>query len=257
MGNDLTIADNIYVSVPHADPVSAAIMVRAKCASYREFGVLRMFHPPAPTERAALSARRNALIASMSFDKDKVGLLVTRMLQGFRTKDREAIDASAGKRPPKILQDVALYVRELRLDPAIPTWAVALACNAIRLNQVPDFDPRFGEPSTAVLRRICDSFIWDTRAEIVAISDVLSGTVAPRHISPEERAMIGPKFTALAAELKARQEANNALESEAAKIEALKASVAPEVWDSIPDRKPFKQKTVGEYLADCGVPSEG
>lgn len=228
--SDLVTQPIGYVSVPKRDDYSDTIMRIAMSGSFREFGALKMFNPPSEGERKTLVMRQRTLLDAIGYspkrDRKQAGAMVSDMLLGYR---------NAIKPNEKASDVVALYVREIELDPAVPLWALQLACNAIRLGTAPDIDLIF-PPSTMALRRLCDSHVWGVRAELGSISDVLRGSKADREVSPEERERIGDGFKALADELRQRNMArasDGSLVSDA----DLRAMIGEGAWAKLPDAK--------------------
>lgn len=248
-GMSLQVGENVYVSVPRDDVVIHDLLRRIMGASYTEYGTLWVYNFPTPQERSALIARRKLLVDSMTFDKNKIGLVVTRMLQGYGERSRSTDD------PKKLPQEVAIFLRELALEPKIPTWAVALACNEVRLGSAEGIS-LVHKPTTMAFRALCDRMVWKVRAELVNIGRALTAQQAPKQISGAERERVSTAFRALADEMLAKREAErNTGEASGSgvTIDQLKELAGGDVeWNSIPDRKFYRQpgevKSVAEAL---------
>lgn len=151
---------------------------------------------PSASERQALEARRRALAvmaraASMSdADKRKAGAAIAEMLDGFlrfRNLDLESKQAM-----------IAGCVADLV---ALPAWAIARACQRIRRGEVDGMSLEF-PPTSPRLYQVAMGELAALRGEERRIEAVLK--LLPRGGVPgEERARVGEKFSAFAAELRA------------------------------------------------------
>lgn len=241
MRNDLTTAVDTYVSVPRDDATVGEILTRARSFSVRSQGVLEMLNMPSERELALLAARNKLLADAMKHDRRAIGAMVAQMLNGYPHAIKENESAQ---------QVVALYVRELGIDPAVPTWAVSLACTSIRLGQAPDISV-IHRPSTMQVRRECDRHAWKGRAEMTMISAVLRGRQADPVLTAAQREQVGNFWNKLAAELKARTTGQDAGAGAAAhSVSELEAMIGPDAFRAIPDapRKPHKG-SIGKQAA--------
>lgn len=234
MANDLTLAPSRYISIPKLDREAEHCIRVCMSGSHLDRGELVMVNMPTAHARGVLADRRQDLLATMTFDDQAVSELVTDMLLVWRN----SVKANESARDV-----MKLYRRELKLDPPIPTWAVALACGAIRHGAAPDIDLTF-VPSTAAFRRLCDSYVWGTRAELQAIGQILSGRqfLPPR--TQKDIEYVGDGLLGLAAELKERNVDRPEIAAPLT-TDALKAIVGAENWDKVPNLKPRKVKSVG------------
>lgn len=232
MGNFLEKASATLVSVtiPGPDAAVERILFNAQNFSMRSNGVLLMVQEPNEEERRLLLKRQVLLAKSMEHDRHMVKVIIGQMLAGFSQPIKANETAE---------QVVALFVHELGLDPAVPTWAISQACSAIRNGSVPEARER-PRPSTMAVRRLADSYVWKARTEISVISDVLKGRRAFPQVSPAERAKIGKRFRAVADAMIARQKAREVLDT-TADVEKLKAILAAsgrdaeEAFNAVPD----------------------
>jgi hypothetical protein len=248
MANDLQTRQEaaMIIAAPAHDAVADWTLSRSLSGSYRDMGKLVMLNPPGAEGRKTLMARRDTLLKSLEHDRKQVIRLVTEMLEGYRHRGvRANEDASA------VLK---VYQRELALDPKIPTWAVWRACSAIRMGT----DPKLAEagitsyeaPTTMALRKLCDSLMWQTRAELGAISDVLSGIKAQPDTPPEVREKVAKEFRALADEMKDRRAGENRDgPAPLSRDQLVELAGGEEVFAEIPNAKDYrKPKTMAELL---------
>lgn len=235
MANDLTTAPSRHISIPKVDREAEHCIRVCMSGSHIERGELVMVNMPSDHARGVLTDRRHDLQATMTLDDRIVSELVTDMLLVWRN----SVKANESARDV-----MKLYRRELKLDPPIPTWAVALACGAIRHGTAPDIDLTF-VPSTAAFRRLCDSYVWNTRAEIQAISQILTGKPWKLPLSPDEAKYVGDGLRKLADDMKAKCMGDRPERPPPLTTEALKAIAGAEKWDAIPNAKPRKVKSVG------------
>lgn len=232
MGNFLEKASATLVSVtiPGPDAAVERILFNAQNFSMRSNGVLLMVQEPSEEEKRLLMKRQVFLAKSMAHDPRDIKTLIAQMLYCFGKpiKDNETSEMVT-----------ALFVHELGLEPACPTWAVHLACSAIRTGSVPE-SRAYPRPSTMAVRRLADSFVWKARTEISVISDVLKGRRAFPQVTPAERAKIGKRFRSIADAMIARQKAREVLDT-TADVEKLKAILAAsgrdaeEAFNAVPD----------------------
>lgn len=142
-------ADSVYVSVPRPDKAIEDMLRMLLSGSHREAAALQVLRLPDDEQRGRLIARLNYLTKSLHADRDKVRLLVTQMLRGYRAR---STGEGSGLR---LVEDVKLFERELMMEPPCPTWAVALVCSSIRFGRMDGVRPG-SEPPTALVRRLCD-----------------------------------------------------------------------------------------------------
>lgn len=250
MANDLQTRQEaaLMIAAPAHDAIADWELSKCLSGSYRDMGKLVMLNPPSKESRSTLMKRRDVLLDSLKHEKKEVIRLITEMLQGYRHR---------GVRPNEDAGNVVkLYQRELALEPAIPTWAVWRACSAIRLGT----DPKLAEagitgyeaPTTMALRRLCDSLMWQTRAELSAISDVLGGVEGQPDTPPEVRERVGREFQALADEMKDRRAGENRDgPAPLFKDELIELAGGEESFASIPNAKEYRRaKTMAELLPE-------
>lgn len=226
MARDLAATENVLVTIPKDDRALADRLALIMSGCFREGGALWLWKMPNAEDRRAITARMQLLVKSLEHDSDKIGLLVSQMLQGFRARfSEERVDST------KLMRDVRLFQRELALDPPIPTWVVSLVCTSVRLGSHGG-----KEPSTAELRRLCAQRVWETRAEINVLSEVLKAKAAV-HVSAAVRRDIGRKFKELHAEM-AERNSDPLPNYGTISVEDLKRVAGPD-WDKMPnaDRK--------------------
>lgn len=230
MAKQLTTTSDTYVTVPLDCPAVETILRNAKSFSVRAHGVLQMQNMPNEAERALLVSRQRLLAESMRHDRRAIGGMIAQMLNGFPAAIKENETAE---------QVVALYVRELGLDPAVPTWAVSLATTAIRLGQAPEISYKtYPRPSTMAVRRVCDGYAWKARVEIQTIYDVLRGRRADPVLTPAQREKVGNFWNDLAAELKALTAGQDAGAGEAVRAaDKLRGIIGAEAFAALPDAK--------------------
>lgn len=216
----------ISVQIPARDTEVERILHDAKNFSTRSDGVLLMVSVPNQDERKALSVRQRQLAESMTFDRKTVGNLIAQLLNCYPNpiKENETVE-----------EVISLFVRELSIEPKVPTWAVSQAVSAVRLGQVQGVE--IGKrPSTITVRRVADSFAWKVKAEIVNIQDVLKGRPAAPQVSPAQRVDIGRRFDRLAHELRERNAGRDAQDA-AEDAARLAAMVGQAAFDALPDAK--------------------
>src|SRR4051812_43817109 len=200
MAHDLiTQQEGKYLALaPQPNERAAAILRSCLSGSFREFGTLMMQRLPDPSAREVLAERQKALLESAHSDKKAIYRIIGEMLAGYRHK---------GVRPDEdAIKVVDLYWKELSLDPKIPTWAVWRACSAIRSGSDPARIERVGirlyeAPTTMMLRALCDTYVWEVRAEMMSIADVLQGRQARPEVPADVHAKTAKEFRALADEM--------------------------------------------------------
>lgn len=228
MDNALQKAISTYVpvTIPGPDVAVEKILFNAQNFSTRSGGVLLMMQEPTKLERKALMDRQALLVESMFHDRVTIKTLIAQMLAGFAKpiKDNETTELV-----------LALFVHELGLEPAVPTWAVAQACSAIRNCSVPEIASArtYPRPSTIAVRQLALRYAWKAKAEMVAISEVLAGRQAAPQVSPADRAKVARKFRRFADEMIARQRGREILETEA-DAARLRALVGDAAFDALP-----------------------
>lgn len=244
--NLLTQQESKFLAlVPAEDQRAAAVLRSCLSGSYREFGTLMMQRPPVGEARQILAARQTALVGSLKANKKEIGRLVAEMLQGYRHK---------GVRPDENADQILdLYWRELSLDPKVPTWAVWRACMAIRAGSEPARLESVGvrmyeAPTTMMLRALCDTYVREVRAEMMAIGDVLQGRQARPEVSAEEQERTAAKFTALAVELKERNSGKAEMAAPLSRDALVEMAGSEEAFAALPDIKPASAKTVADLI---------
>jgi hypothetical protein len=203
--NELVATEEKLVSVPvHDSDVDGLLRLYQSGAVSTPLGKLRMINMPTEQGRARLAARMRKLSASLKeHDRKQIALHITAMLKSYRNAIR----------PNESARDVvATYLQELgRIgdEPAIPTWAVVLACNAIRRGDAPGIRHDF-PPSTVQLRVLAKGYLDPWLTEVASISRVLDGEKFEPEQSVAERQRIGGLLADLGERLKARLNAERA-----------------------------------------------
>lgn len=238
--------DDAYIALPQVDERAAAIMRSCMSGSFKEFGTLVMQRMPDRESRQALAARQKTLVDSLKHERKKIALMITEMLQGYRQRGVKPGEAAG--------QIVALYVRELGLDPKIPTWAVWRACGAIRIGGDPERLEKAGvrlyeAPTTMTMRRLCDSYVWDVRAEMSNIGAILQGREARPVVPPEERERVSKEFRTLADDMKVRLAADKLMgPPPMSKDDLVDLAGGEEAFAALPDAKTYgKSKQMAEF----------
>jgi hypothetical protein len=239
MSRDLTVTDRDIPLLPWPKPDREVddLLRFVHSGSYREGGGLRCFNMPSNADRQKLSARLDSLVKmtdeETAFNLGQTRLLVAQMLMGYRVRRAEIDGVRLG-------QDVELFVRELRLKPAVPTWAVQQVCMRTRMGTMKGISPSV-EPTTGQLRSACDALIWGVKAEMGAISETLKAKRAIRAASEAERARISAGLQSLHRELAEREkEREGKEEAPPAFSKEQLQEMAGGGWDQLPDLPPMK-----------------
>jgi hypothetical protein len=195
MGQEVAKTKTIYLERP-SWPAREVIDLLSYCrsGSHREAdGSVYLLNMPTPADREVLRGRVVALLAALKkHDQKEVGALVADMLASYdvaQVKQLTGVERKA---------QVVLYVRELA---GVPTWAVAEACNRIRLGTAPDISHQY-KPTPIQVRVLAISFAQPFKDEVGEILMILGGKQLEKEISEEERERIGGLLRQLAEELR-------------------------------------------------------
>lgn len=212
-----------YISAPKGDDAAKAAIARCVSGSSYSHGVRYMINMPSEEDREVLRSRLKYLTSMLGQDKAEVLLRITQMLQALRSQGVGADEDD--------LSIANLYLRELQLEPRVPTWAAALACADVRFGRAPGINVAF-KLNTPLLRRLCDSYVWDVRAEIQAIEQILAGAKHIKVVTDEERKVVSEGLASLEKEFSERHSERAPLVPIAEEIGALVGTTA---FDELPD----------------------
>lgn len=194
MTNDLTkVGYSMQSLIPASSREVEDIMGWCLSASEVEPGgklVLRNF--PEGETRAALRARAQVLLSALkSHDKTIKAALISQMIGCYAPKDGEDKKAVVVK-----------FVEELS---DIPTWAVWLACERIRMGTAPDISHVY-RPSTIQVRVEAMRHVAPFRSQVRRITALLSAEKYIEPASEEMRERVGGLLRGLVDELRATAE---------------------------------------------------
>ena len=188
-------------------------------------GRWQLINMPGSYDREKLQVRRAALskAAIGKSERKPAARAITEMLLCYRNATRANED---------VRDVVTKYVTELH---DLPTWAIEMACNAIRLGQAKNISMTY-PPSTIELRVLVLSYLKPLRDEMINIDQVLTAEKYREPISDAERQRVGVKMKNLADELrdKASDEFSEETKSEMAR-KSLIGKVGEAAFDAIPN----------------------
>lgn len=172
-------------------------------------------------ERQAISARAAQLSPWMKRGStSKVVSLITEMLSGFGGSQMSLEEASA------VASQYAAVVSGL------PLWAIERACMRFAGGEVSAAEvgakmlDRSFRPSSAQLNIVASKMANQVYDEVSRLSKIARGTVALRHVPPEERERVQAKLDELLGTLRAKGENFDKAGAESRTAEAAKRSEA-------------------------------
>jgi hypothetical protein len=165
---------------------------------------------PSQQDRVALTERVRSLMASLKHhDRKEIAALILDMLVSYEVAQSKQLTAAERK------ANVTVYVRELN---GVPTWAVAEACNRIRLGLAPDISHQY-KPTPIQVRVLAVSIAQPWKQEALKIGEILGAQEYHEGPSEEERGRLAIKWRALAEALKERTLNDTGLANALAEIE--------------------------------------
>ena len=204
--NEVAVQGLAY-SLPAPEFDGPAAMTLALCKNklvYVGADVQTMALPSNET-KVTLRGRQDYLFRQMkSHDSKAKAALISDMLGCYGEHRDENLRATVTK-----------YVQELR---EIPTWAVSLACQAIKIGQAAEVSPNF-RPTTIQVMLVCRRYMAATLQEIHEINDVLRAKPYIKPVSEEERAVVKARLQDFTEELRS----GGPLADDAMRIDAARA----------------------------------
>jgi hypothetical protein len=154
---------------------------------------IALINMPTKEERGVLAGRQRELLSELrSHDRKEIATVISEMLASYdvarqRYKTKEELKLTVSK-----------YVQEMD---GVPTWAVAIACERIRVGSAPDISHAF-EPTTIQLRVFACSIAEPFAAELSSISKIMAAEKWIEPVNEEIRARVLPKLRHLAEQMK-------------------------------------------------------
>ena len=158
---------------------------------------IALINLPSEADRGRLKARYVELIKALhDHDRKEIGALIAEMLGSYDVAKKKY------KTKKEMLEVVAKYVQELK---GVPTWAVQIACEKIRMGTAPDISHIY-EPTTIQVRVLAVSIAQPFKQEAINIGNVVAAEQYHEPVSEEERARVAPLLTELADKMKLKLE---------------------------------------------------
>jgi len=128
------------------------------------------------------------------------------------------------------MEAVAKFVQELK---GVPTWAVGIACERIRMGVAPGISHVF-EPTTIQLRVLAVEIAQPCKQEAIAIGNIVAAERYQEPVSAEQRARVGELLAGLSRELRERIESvqDDAIERDRPRAQALTQSYIEQEYRS-------------------------
>lgn len=204
--NELEVKNLSYaLSAPAFDGPAARILSSCKnMLVYVGGGEVQTMKMPDNEAKIALRSRQDYLFREMKRHDNKAkAALIGDLLECYGERRDENVRATIIK-----------YVQEVQ---GIPTWAVSLACQAIKIGQAPEVSPAH-RPTTIQFVLVCRRYMAPTLQEIHEINDVLRAKPYIKPLTQEERETVGARLQTFAEEFRGM----GALAKEAAHVDALR-----------------------------------
>jgi hypothetical protein len=152
---------------------------------------IALINLPTKDERGVLAARQRELLTALKeHDRKEIARVIAEMLESYavvRGRTREELRAITSK-----------YVQELH---GVPTWAVAIGCDRIRVGSAKDISHSL-EPTTIQVRVLALGIAEPFAAELASISKVIAAEKWLEPVNEEMRARVLPKLRHLAEQMK-------------------------------------------------------
>jgi hypothetical protein len=174
---------------------------------------IALINLPSEAERGRLQARYTELMKALrDHDRKEIGAVIADMLGSYDVSKKKY------KTKKDMYEVVAKYVADLS---GVPTWAIQIACERIRMGVAPDISHVY-EPTTIQVRVLAVSIAQPYKDEVISIGNIMMADQYIEPVSAEEQARVGPLLRQLADGMKA-----NLAEEERQHIEAYHARQQP------------------------------
>jgi hypothetical protein len=158
---------------------------------------IALINMPSDAERGRLKARHIELMNALrDHDRKEIGALIAEMLGSYDVAKKKY------KTKKEMLEVVAKYVQELR---GVPTWAVQIACEKIRMGTEPDISHVY-EPTTIQVRVLAVSIAQPFKQETINIGNIMIAAPYSEPVSEVERERVAPLLADLASKMKLKLE---------------------------------------------------
>jgi hypothetical protein len=188
--NELEPVQNLEyaLSAPMFDRIAAQTLAicRNNLVETRE-GPQTLVHIDGATKQILSSRQAYLLRQIKSHDLKAKAALIADMLKCY-----------GERRDENLKMTVATFVSELR---DIPTWAVSLACQAIKVGAAAEVSPSY-RPTTIQVVLVARRYLSPTLTELHSISDVLRATPYVRPMTEDEREVVRGRLQTFAEEFR-------------------------------------------------------
>src|SRR5215831_10513372 len=160
---------------------------------------ITLINLPSEADRVRLKARHTELMKALhDHDRKEIGASISEMLMSYDVAKKKY------KTKKEMLEVVAKYVQELK---GVPTWAVQIACEKIRMGTAPDISHIY-EPTTIQVRVLAVSIAQPFKQEAINIGNIVTADQYREPVSVEEQARVAPLLRELADNMKLKLEAD-------------------------------------------------
>jgi len=160
---------------------------------------IALINMPSEVALGRLKARYNELMKALrDHDRQEIGAAISEMLTSYDVAKKKY------KNKKDIAVDVNKYVQELH---GVPTWAVQIACERIRMGTAPDISHVY-EPTTIQVRVLAVSIAQPFKTEAINIGNIMVAVPYREPVSVEEQARVAPLLRELADNMKLKLEAD-------------------------------------------------
>ena len=160
---------------------------------------IALINMPSEAARGRLKARYDELMKALRHhDRKEIGAVIADMLGSYDVAKKKY------KTKKELYEVVAKYVADLH---GVPTWAVQIACERIRMGSAPDISHVY-EPTTIQVRVLAVSIAQPFKQEVINIGNILSAEQYHEPVSIEEQNRVAPLLRELADTMKLKLEAD-------------------------------------------------
>jgi len=184
---------------------------------------ITLINLPSEADRVRLKARHTELMKALhDHDRKEIGASISEMLMSYDVAKKKY------KTKKEMLEVVAKYVQELK---GVPTWAVQIACEKIRMGTAPDISHIY-EPTTIQVRVLAVSIAQPFKQEAINIGNIVTADQYHEPVSEEERERVAPLLRELADKMKLKLEEDyrDRLEKDAPRIRKMSDDVIKRDW---------------------------